>query len=395
MDRLSTPADFPRRRFLQGTVASGAVAWLGCAPGFEAAAPPAPSTSAAPAADLAANALDEAFEVFAKTGPEYAGELANHGPMAAEALVALGRADAVLPWVEGYRKRLEGRPPAGARVSRANWRDALGDGSRAGAWTAFLTGEVEEHGWRGALGVWVPRLAPGLTAAAAHGILRAAHAARSLTLKDTPQRRRELSEGLGYWAARYLTLPSATAPVAAAKSLPSEAIARVQLLPAERRAHGLITTNLRRLESWPPFASAIALADVDGDPGRFLSDLTRTTARVYLTNVDRGGLFSFLHAITGASAVRLLVPHIGKDDVPGLLRYAWQFAAAVYAANAWMPPGQPPESSAPNRDDLVDRAIRSGDEHAIKLTEACLREFAVDANPAFLLAAAHGVGRLA
>jgi hypothetical protein len=387
MDRFGTPADFPRRRFLQGAAASGAFVFLGCTPDFEAAAPAAPTAPA--------DVLDEAFAIFAKTGPEYAGELANHGPMAAEALVALGRPDAVLPWVESYRKRLEGHRPAGARVSSANWKEALGDGSRAGAWAAFFTGEIEERGWRGTLAEWVPRLAPGLTAAAAHGILRAAHATRSLSLKDTPQRRRELAEGLGYWAARYLTLPaSGSAAHAAAKSLPSEAITHVRLLPAERRIHGLITANLRRLESWSPFADALAMVDADGDPGRFLSDLTTTTARVYLTNVDRGGFFAFLHAITGASAVRLLLPHVGKESVPGLLRYAWQFAAAVYAANATSPPAQPSESSVPNRDDLVERAVRSGDEHAIKLTEACLREFAADAKPAYLLAAAHGVSRL-
>jgi hypothetical protein len=387
MDRLSTSAGFPRRRFLQGAGASGAFVFLGCTPDFEAAAPTAP---VAPA-----DVLDEAFEVFAKTGPEYAGELANHGPMAAEALVALGRSDAVMPWVEGYRKRLEGHRPAGARVTATNWRDALGDGTRAGAWAAFFTGEIEEHGWRGTLAEWVPRLAPGLTTAAAHGILRTAHAARSLSLKETPQRRRELAEGFGYWAARYVTLSSSGVGAArpGVTALPSEVIARVSFLPPERRIQGLITPNLRRLESWPPFADVMTLVDADGDPDRFLSDLTVTTARVYLTNVDRGGLFAFLHAITGTSAVRLLVPHVGKEAVPGLLRYAWQFAAAVYAANASTPPARPAESDAPKRDDLVDRAVRSGDEHAIKLTEACLREFAIEPNPAFVLAAAHGVSR--
>jgi hypothetical protein len=53
----------------------------------------------------AADVLDEALERFRGTGPEYGGGLANHGPMAAEALVAMGRTEAVPQWVEAYQPR--------------------------------------------------------------------------------------------------------------------------------------------------------------------------------------------------------------------------------------------------------------------------------------------------
>jgi hypothetical protein len=33
---------------------------------------------------------------------------------------------------------------------------------------------------------------------------------------------------------------------------------------------------------------------------------------------------------------------------------------------------------------VIDRAVFSGDEHAIKFTEACLREHALTPNPVFL-----------
>ena len=55
-------------------------------------------------------AMEDALKLLAPTGPEYAGRLANHGPMAAEALVELARPDAVVPWVEQYRKRLRDHP---------------------------------------------------------------------------------------------------------------------------------------------------------------------------------------------------------------------------------------------------------------------------------------------
>ncbi|MCI0444236.1 hypothetical protein L0152_13625, partial [bacterium] len=51
--------------------------------------------------------MDEALEMLAATGPEYQGGLANHGPMASEALIAMGRPDAVVNWVERYKKSLQ------------------------------------------------------------------------------------------------------------------------------------------------------------------------------------------------------------------------------------------------------------------------------------------------
>ncbi len=44
--------------------------------------------------------------------------------------------------------------------------------------------------------------------------------------------------------------------------------------------------------------------------------------------------------------------------------------------------------------DLVDRAVAARDEHAIKFTEACLREYRVTSDPAFIAAAEDIVVRL-
>src|SRR6266853_5444346 len=54
--------------------------------------------------------LDEALGHLAATGPEFGGGLSNHGPMATEAMIALGRPEAVIPWVDRYRKRLDAHP---------------------------------------------------------------------------------------------------------------------------------------------------------------------------------------------------------------------------------------------------------------------------------------------
>ena len=60
-------------------------------------------------------ALDDALTVFAATAPNYGPlGLANHGPMAAEALAHLGRHDAIAGWVARYRRPPRRRAAPGA-----------------------------------------------------------------------------------------------------------------------------------------------------------------------------------------------------------------------------------------------------------------------------------------
>src|SRR5271170_1936707 len=91
--------------------------------------------------------LDEALARLADTGFEYGGGLSNHGPMAAEALCALGRPEVVTKWVERYRTRLDSRPRATQPISEGEWRAALGNHRRASDWSAFFTQRLREAPW--------------------------------------------------------------------------------------------------------------------------------------------------------------------------------------------------------------------------------------------------------
>ena len=70
------------------------------------------------------DALLDALDRLRDTGPEYDGFLANHGPMAAEAMVRLGHAEHVPGWIARYRTRLApqtavDRPHRLVRLDRA------------------------------------------------------------------------------------------------------------------------------------------------------------------------------------------------------------------------------------------------------------------------------------
>lgn len=340
------------------------------------------------------DAMEQALDMLAQTGPEFGGGLSNHGPMAAEALIAMQRADAVTAWVEKYKRRLQSYPTSRRPIARAEWQAALGDYRRIADWVALFNRELQEKPWRAVLSEWAARLSPGLAGSALHGLLRTAHAVRSLAQKESEARKRELAEGLGYWAARYQTLPAL--PVARAGGngglKPAQALKQVVLLPTERRGRGLITDVLHNLNGFEPFTGVANL--VDPSAASFLSDLTETFARTFLANVQPGNIIALIHAVTGPSSIRLLLPFVTAEARRDLLRYGWQAAAAIYAGYGQTAEFGAVEAKGPQREALIEQAVANGDEHAIKFTEACLREYAVNPQAVYLLAARNAITRM-
>ena len=136
------------------------------------------------------------------------------------------------------------------------------------------------------------------------------------------------------------------------------------------------------------------LVDTSGDASRFISDMAETFAGIYLAHATDLTTIALIHAVTGPSAIRLLLPHVDDGAARAMLRYAWQAAAAIYAASARTEPDRAPKAQPSARDDLIDRAVSTGDEHAFKFTEACLREHALAPRPVFLAAALDVTRRL-
>jgi len=331
--------------------------------------------------------VDEMLDLLSPYGAERANGNANHGPMAAEALFELDRAEAVLPWVEQYKSGLTDRPKAADPIPRSDWREALGDRERLSDWTAFFDRELAEADWKEVLSQWAPRLAPAVMAAATHGLLRTSHAARSLSAGETPQRLHELAQGLGYWAARYQTLPGSPSPQNGGLS-PRSAVEQVERLHGpDFDGSGPIFQGVKLLEEHPEFAGTIDLVETSGGLSEFISDLTETFAGIYLANPKN--LIAFVHTVTAPSALRMLAPYLKDADARLTARYAWQACAAVYSWYSTAPPPNTSELAVPKEDqeELKDRAIAAGGAHSIKFTEACLREYSFNPKPVYLVAA--------
>jgi hypothetical protein len=104
-------------------------------------------------------------------------------------------------------------------------------------------------------------------------------------------------------------------------------------------------------------------------------------------NVHARNAIALVHAVTGATALRSLLPHLSPSATRSAQRYGWQLAAAIYAVYGAGLTNPPPAAKEIKRDDLIDRAVATEDEHAIKFTEACLREYALNPKPVYLQAA--------
>ena len=82
--------------------------------------------------------LDEALASLAAAGPELRNTFSNHAPMAIEALCAVGRGDAALPWLARYRAGFLPRPGPVEPLANDAWRTALGSLGRYGDWFALF-----------------------------------------------------------------------------------------------------------------------------------------------------------------------------------------------------------------------------------------------------------------
>ncbi|MFI9720511.1 hypothetical protein ACIHFE_12755 [Streptomyces sp. NPDC052396] len=342
------------------------------------------------------DALNDALERMQDLGYERGaqGDLTNHGPMGAEALALLGHGGEVAAWVESYRTAMPHHEvPARSRpidpADASSWRPALGDFSRAGDWEQLFERELAQRPWREVLIEWWPRLLPGLLSQLTHGLIRTAHAVRSLTATERPTRLQlvELSRGLAYWAARFAHLPGevrmrGTIGMGAAIA----ALPRTPLDDARggRAAYGRRLADPGQLAGWEQALDALTPAHTQW----LLSELTCEFAGVYL---GQRKLFPvpLIHAVTAPAAARLVLPQLPEELHLPTLAALWHVNSAIllaFTADRAAEDGavrEAAEAQLPPFGELVARAVEHGDEHVIKFTEACAREYALRPDPRY------------
>jgi hypothetical protein len=303
---------------------------------------------------------------------------AIHAPMGAEALATLGRGERVAGWVDWYAAlRGLGAPPDRVTAidpsDRALWRAALGETRRMADWAVLFRREIDTLGWHETLVTWWPRLTPGMLAGLTHGVIRTAHAVRSITTVGTPSTAQlhELANGLAFWAAMYQP--------------PTSAMAR------GAKAIGTVRT-LGRQPGSRLFATADAKLATSVDAA--LSELAAIGAGRYVTLQRGGNPVPAVHTVTAPAAVRMVLPHLPPEQA----RPSYEAVRGVSGTLLNVLTGRgrrdPAEPSVDGHDPqvqrrIVERAVEMRDEHAIKIAEAAAREYADHPDPRCFEAANH------
>jgi hypothetical protein len=311
---------------------------------------------------------------------EFDGGLSNHGPMATEVLLHVGRDDRICDWAGYYMPILETAPPSGSAIEPSEQAAVLGNYARRADWLATFLANAN-------LATALPMLLPGMSAL--HGTLRTGHALRALAVASTPARQAELAHGLAYWAARFERLPGEPGSTPESGRDLVTALDQLALVPESNQVDGgFIKDRLVKLASLPEFASDIGRVDLDVWPiERSITELAAAAARIYIADGGRSDL-GLLHAFDVTSILRILLPHLDAASQRAALGYAFQCVAALHATHSARP-GAPtgPYDLTVTVDEIANAGANAEDEHTIKFTEAALREYGLDPRPEFLVAA--------
>ncbi|MFG2087291.1 MULTISPECIES: hypothetical protein [unclassified Spirillospora] len=304
-------------------------------------------------AERYADSVNDALDRLWETGFEFGPDFAVHAPMVAETLAVLGCHDVIPRWIEtNERRRGHHVPPAAGVLLPEDpveaRRVALGDYRRVADWVQYFEWRLSERPWREVLVSWWPSLMEGALSAFTHGLIRTAHAVRTLSTVKEPSELQlnELARGMAYWAARHTPVPR------------------------KLRAEG------------PSVATA---AEVPAA----LSELTALHAGTYARLAPHPPVPQ-VHAITAPAALRLVLPVLPDDLALSSYRAVATVATAVWKAVPSMPGVGPAAAEGyrpPPGGALAADAVDLGEEHAIKLTEACLREHALNPDDRYLAAA--------
>jgi Questin oxidase-like len=329
-------------------------------------------------------AVNDALERLVHAGFFFGGSnefrgFAMHAPMGAEALATLGFCDQVPGWVDWYAtvRPINSVPEPLSPIDpgdAAEWRPALGQVRRIADWAALFRHQIDDAGWRAALATWWPRLMPGMLAGLTHGLIRTAHAVRSVASTETPSTRQlnELANGLALWAAKY-------EPPTGAMARGARVIGTVRTFGRQPTSHLFAAADARLTES------------VDAA----LIELSSACAGRYAELPPGGNPVPSIHTITAPAALRMTLPQLPPElarpsyeairDVCGTLLRLF----ASHTGRAGDPPIDGDSPAVQER--IVAEAVELRDEHGIKLAEAATREYATNPDPRYFAAAQHAL----
>jgi hypothetical protein len=334
-------------------------------------------------------AYDEALAYLHTFGPECHNGFVNHAPMAVEALASLGLPSEIMPFVRAYEARLPRAPARGAPLREEEWAGSLGNAALYPRWLATFLGLLAERPLREVVPAWLARLAPGCLAAAFHGPLMTMGALRALEHGVNQVRLHELARGLGYWAATYQ--PVEGSPCHAADGEPLHALLRRVPVGTGSQLGAIDAGVYARTHGNQEFAALVSTPRaLEPDP---IGTIAVAGARATLTHPAVP--IVFVHAITGPVTFRVFHRWLESSAFEAAVDVLWRAVAGLNATFTRVPIGDgKADRPVPSRARLIEAALATRDEHAIKVVEAALHERSISGNEIVLQAAEFACERI-
>lgn len=308
----------------------------------------------------------------------------NHCPMALYALAAMGASDTRLQeFFNGWRERHAiAMGPGAIAVTRHNYAHLVGNmGAFGGLRDCFETW-INEVGAMAIVSEVVQAIPFAPASGAFHALIRLAYGLEA-------GHAGEIAAGLAAMVCGHLNIEIDRRNRTPAASV-SAGLAMLALHAAGLQITGnSITSRLRTVAADPLFQSALLAAPAT--PG-LLDEMALAALALY----RQSGNFTALHMVTGLHAARVLLEHLPPEFALQKAPDLWTAFCAAYVsfgapglavcADDVTPPG------ALAWDALLARALQSNDDHDIKFTYTCHREFLHRQAPAYFAAAAQRLG---
>lgn len=305
----------------------------------------------------------------------YGDRLANHLPMAVTALWRMGGDEEEIDrFALNYVKRLELRL---GRVDSCNHDDDLPKlGSRDFENDSmFFAAQLETSSVDDVLGVWIPRLLPGLSASAFHGLIRTAYAVESGC-------RSEIGDALGFWSSEYTDF---SIPLIEQDVSLQDVIGNVIAHFSNREYSGIIVDKMVAVSRDEFFSNGMVL------PKNLTLDAIR---RVVLDLYSQCEEFTLLHTVTSTHAMRVLWRFVANQKLACEILWQGLLLAIATVSNVFARNAQSLVNDLPKADwaEILRRGRQNLDDHTIKLIYTALEESRVADEERYNWIAARKVG---
>lgn len=337
--------------------------------------------------------LDDALTAFADTPAQDDAGLSNHGPMVVETLFTLGRVDVIPSFTEHLLQSLPHVPivpimGGGDPTAMVGHPERFHE-LRAAIARDLAMGIEREDSFVPPIRAWVAHLAGAPLSAAGHGLIRTFHAWRSTQREPSAAAIDELATALAYWASTWSPIPLDLGGTVSPTAPPLQVLTGLPRLDESERGGpimGLIAPAL----ALDDVADAVCATHLPESSDALFDAITQAGARAFLADGGRHP-HSMAHAVTLPAAARQLATLLDESDRILLGRRCWEAVAvlAVALGSGALTDAPPPS---PPLDVSIGAAVETGDAHAVKVAEACLREAHLQPGAADLFAATCAAG---